>query len=142
MSFTVKNLPARALILVLLLAIEFISGLVLATSIDSSYYYVVCVLFNLITFLVVVSMRYTRLTGDMAILTAIQLGMQVGGWFLWVLKYPPSYYNACIHIIVPLTFFRLLWATSDDGYNKKNPYRLLVSRGISVGAFFTFGVFK
>ena len=132
----------RLQILVLLILIEISSDRALHLLSDVSFYYVLCVLFNIITFLTLICMPYSQLTGDMAQLIAYQLIIQVGGWILWVFKVQPRYYNLCIHIIVPITFIRLFWIHKNDGLHKKNPYRFLVHRGHRLGSIFTFGVFK
>ena len=120
-------------VLLLVSAVEFISDKVLKHITADDFYFVTCVIFNLITLGFLVIFQKNKLVRDISILTFIQLLIQIAGWVAYSFYLPPTVYNYSIHIIVFITYLRIFFPIKYDGNYKNTGSDSLVHRGHHVG---------
>jgi len=120
-------------VLFLVSVIELVSDKVLKYITADDFYFVTCVIFNLLTLVILAMMQKNRLVRDVAVLTFVQMMIQISGWVAYSFYYPPAAYNLCIHGIMFITYIRIFLPTKYDGIHKNTRSNRLVHRGHRLG---------
>jgi hypothetical protein len=120
-------------VLLLISMVEFVSDKALKYITADDFYFVTCVIFNLITLVILAIMQKNRLVRDVAVLTFIQMLIQIGGWVAYSFYMPPRAYNLCIHGIVFITYIRIFLPIKYDGLHKNTRSNRLVHRSHRLG---------
>lgn len=123
MRFT-GNWLERFYALCLIGGIELISSYLLPFSPRNELYYMFCGAFNALTISILITrFHYTQLSRDLLRLAVAQAAIQLSGIVLYLLPklspivreiFPVGIYNYGIHIVVALTFLRILIVRKGD----------------------------
>jgi hypothetical protein len=123
-----EKFETRIQLLALVAVIEYGSPQVLHLVARDDFYFAVCATINLVTLLALMFFRSTVLTLDIFKLIFLQMIFQFAGWALYVLYRPAALYNWSIHIVVAVTYIRILIVRKHDGDHQDNSGRLLLHR--------------
>ena len=128
------NWKERLKAFLLIGGIEVASSFLLPFAPRNDLYYAFCAAFNALTMIALIGyFEFTVFSFDLFKLTVVQVFFQLMGWVIYQTRLPVEIYNYSIHIIVLLTFLRILLVGANDGYYTSPANRCLSALGFSLG---------